>query len=781
MSAQEKDANAAGTVIRALTAGRRSRPWRLTCLFFVLGIARGTAAQDSPPAPTKEDPSSGAPSGRAEPEILPPQILGEGFVAYPQGATEDAIVSLQLLIGTSGRVLEASVVEGEEPFATAALDAARGWKFSPATVGGVPQAARILFRVEFQAPVEFPPSQPPGATDAALPTGLGSTDTEPTEPELVVHVEGVRRPGVARVMSDLETQIIPGAEGDPVRAIEAMPGTVPILGSGPFIGLRGASPGMVGYEYDGISIPYLFHLARGTAVVHPWLVESATIHGSGGPARLGRSGGGFVEAHAAQPQGQFRAGGRLRLTDAAGGVESPYADGRGSVMVAGRYSYTRPMVSLIAPEFTLNFWDYQGRIQHRISEQERLELLTFGAGDRSAQELPDGSEEDLFRGQFHRIALRYRYEKEDGGHDRIGLILGHDRWDGRPSPIRPHSSTIRLAYDGSTPHSENVWVEYGVDVGVRLQVDYYFIGTDAVARYNRSDVELGSFVDVTYEASRRTTMALGVRSDLYGSEESPRSAENTAFYVQPRFSISHQASDVARLHQGFGLSAQLRSPSQRPPGRTYSADGGLERVALSDFGVELRLPADTMFDVAGFHNAFFHVGDIESLYFIDGQNYDRQRGQGQAVGLEVSLRRTFGSRLRGFVSYTLSHSYRSIGRVRAPAEFDRPHVLDAAFAYDFGKGIRLSTRGTYYSGFPARVASYDQVEGRPRSTPYYQVDWQLSKRWEYVSGAWWGLSLGVLNTTLNSEANDKFCDVSGCREELVGPATIPTLGIEGEL
>src|SRR5690606_31846088 len=132
------------------------------------------------------------------------------------------------------------------------------------------------------------PDEPePSLAPVPPPVGTETTNAPSTdEQELVVSVEGIRRPGVARVLSDAETTIIPGAEGDPVRAIEAMPGTVPILGSGPFIGLRGSSPGMVGYVYDGIAIPYLFHLARGTAVVHPWLVDSASIHGAGAPARL---------------------------------------------------------------------------------------------------------------------------------------------------------------------------------------------------------------------------------------------------------------------------------------------------------------------------------------------------------------------------------------------------------------------------------------------------------------------------------------------------------------
>ena len=67
----------------------------------------------------------------------------------------------------------------------------------------------------------------------------------------------------------------------------------------------------------------------------------------------------------------------------------------------------------------------------------------------------------------------------------------------------------------------------------------------------------------------------------------------------------------------------------------------------------------------------------------------------------------------------------------------------------------------------------------PRTTPFYRIDVRVEKRWRINDdGASWALVLEVLNTTLNQEALGKSCSAYVCREDRVGPITIPSLGLE---
>lgn len=736
----------------------------------------------------------GGPAHAAEPPVIVPPVLESGGTApYPEEATGDAVVVLELLVTEAGTVSEVVVLDGDAPFTEVAREAARGFRFAPATVDGAPRAAYVQFRVEFTAPFEEQVRAPDpvdagsGTTTGAAPSGAataGAADSgEPPQPELEVAVRGVRRPGTAKVVSDALSRVLPGAEGDPVRAIESMPGVVPILASGPFLGLRGASAGMVGYEFDGIAVPYLYHLGRGPAVLHPWLIESATLYPTGGPARLGRAGGGFLEAKSAAPAGRLRGMFRVRATDAALGVEAPFAGGRGNFLAAGRYSYTAGLVGLVAPDFSLDYWDYQARASYQFSPGRRVEFSSFGAGDRSAQRRDDDTMEDLFYASFHRAALRYVQEDAGGAWHQQSVVIGHDRWDSNQSEYRPRSMQGNVRAEGQVPLGRALAITYGADVELREQYDNYEpAGTTEIASFTRSDVNWAAWSELFGTAGERLTYSVGVRADLYTSSRTPLTPEAVEGSLSPRLALSYQLAPWARLHESFGLGSQPRSPSQRPPGRKLSAAGGLEWTALGDAGIEWKLPWELTLDTSVFHSVFLHVGDTEALRYLEGQSSALDRGQGRAYGIEVALQRNLARRLRGFVSYTLSRSERSIGRVSAPAQYDRTHVVDVALAYDFGKGWGLSSRATYYTGFPMRVESVPLLAAEARASDYFQLDWQLGKRFALDrAGRSLTVTLGVLNTTLTKEANDAYCSASACGESLVGPATIPTLGVEGEL
>jgi hypothetical protein len=68
----------------------------------------------------------------------------------------------------------------------------------------------------------------------------------------------------------------------------------------------------------------------------------------------------------------------------------------------------------------------------------------------------------------------------------------------------------------------------------------------------------------------------------------------------------------------------------------------------------------------------------------------------------------------------------------------------------------------------------------PRTPPFWRLDFKLQKRW-YIKrpNVWWGLSLEVLNTTLNKEVLNADCNALACQFDSIGPVTIPSIGAEG--
>ena len=196
--------------------------------------------------------------------------------------------------------------------------------------------------------------------------------------EVVVH--GTRAP-IRHRLSRVEIDQMPGAFGDPFRAIEALPGVVPIASGVPYFYVRGAPPGNVGYFFDGIPVPFLYHFAAGPGVLHPAFVDHVDLYPGAYPARYGRFAGAIVAGEMAPPGYRFRGEASVRLIDSGAMLEVPFAGGRGSVMLGGRYSYTALVVSLIVPRITLNYWDYQARARYDLDSHNSLEVLAFGSGD----------------------------------------------------------------------------------------------------------------------------------------------------------------------------------------------------------------------------------------------------------------------------------------------------------------------------------------------------------------------------------------------------------------
>ncbi len=126
-------------------------------LLIAAGLAAHLAhAQEQPTSPAASD------SKAANAPVLtkPPQL--ENFVPTPFPETApieqtDAVVLLELLLGTDGAVIDARVLEsGGALFDEPALAAARQFQFTPAEVNNVPAEIRIQYRYEFHRDPPLP-------------------------------------------------------------------------------------------------------------------------------------------------------------------------------------------------------------------------------------------------------------------------------------------------------------------------------------------------------------------------------------------------------------------------------------------------------------------------------------------------------------------------------------------------------------------------------------------------------------------------------------------------
>lgn len=350
--------------------------------------------------------------------LAPPVLTADAPAAWPEGLEgTPGEVELELLVDVEGRVAETKVVRAaSEPRLTdAALAAAPGLRFTPATLAGTPVAVRLPFIYRFTPPAQVPASSTHVTgevrargtrrplTDAALfldgaPEPAATTDAQgrfAVDVTPGTHALEVRAPGHAtttftetltqgqtlqviyrlqpREVNPYETVVrderprtevtrislheqelreVPGTLGDPFRVVMLMPGVGSLASGISYPVVRGSQPAATGFFLDGVRIPMLYHLLLGPAVVHPDFIDTVDFYPGAPPVQYGRVLGSAVEGRLSRPrEDRLHFTAYADLLNAGGFIEQPFESTGTSVSLAGRFSYSALLLSLAANAF----------------------------------------------------------------------------------------------------------------------------------------------------------------------------------------------------------------------------------------------------------------------------------------------------------------------------------------------------------------------------------------------------------------------------------------------
>ncbi len=712
----------------------------------------------------------------SDPLIVPPtpKLISSPQTDYLPTPQRDVEIILELLIGQDGQVKSAEVVSGLEPYASAALSEAPNWTFDPATRDGSPTSARIHFLVTFPqaeqepAPLTAEESQPNPSTQPP-PRASGRFRGEVLD-EVVV-LGDIGDPG-ATEMSRLEVNNLAGAFGDPLRAVESMPGVTPIVSGLPLFFIRGAPPGNVGYFIDGIRVPLLYHAFLGPSVLHPAMIDKVSLSAGPMAAEHGRFAGAAVEAHVADV-GERRVEGSIRLIDTGAFAQSRFAENQGYVQLSGRYSYTALLISLFSPGTRLDYWDYQARVGYALSKRDELSVMALGAYDYIGT---DG--ETLGGTEYHRIDIRWDRDIGSNGHLRTALTWGRDRTRTDVGTVSDMLWGARMSFEHSTEHVKfrsglDVWLDqYGLDLDPAISEPENFLKLFP----ERTDVSGGAFVDVVLDATDDVRLIPGLRFDHFTS------LGQTKFSVDPRISAELDVTDKLTAIHSLGTAHQSPNFVPNVPGAQVGGlDGGLQRTIQAAAKYEYEFPWNLRGSVALFMNGSQNLTDPVGLgqsFSIDETSAD-SRASGRAYGMEFYLKRPLTRRLGGFLSYTYSTTLRSQGSISTRAGYDRPHVFNGALSYDFGWNVRASLKLAVASGILARETTLDGfVFRKKRSHPYVRLDAKVEKRFIVSEHLDWGIALEVLNATYTGNVTSRNWTTEGYENLGTAPITFPLLGAD---
>lgn len=724
-----------------------------------------------------------------DPTLTPPQVIAEAPATYPEGATEVAEVLLEVVVSENGGVNDVRLIEGAEPFASKAIESVRGYRFEPARRAGKPVRARIRVLIAFTppppprrslpAPEEPPPAEPTKPGEAAAPP-------RPVQEVFVLGRKEPKTPTEHR-MGRAEMRVVPGAFGDPFRALDVLPSVVPIVSGLPYFYIRGAPPSAVGYYVDEVRVPYLFHFALGPSVIQPALIEEVALHPAAFPGRYGRYAGGIVAGTTRDPAKELYGEAQVRLFDAGAYVEAPFAGGRGSAGIGGRYAYPGLLLSLVAPEITINYRDYNARASYDLSDRWRASVFTFGSFDY-ASEIEDGVENVIFASEFHRLDMRLDHRGGNRSVSRIAATVGLDRT--RLEDAR-FAQNILTGVRGR--HQRRITRDVDLEVGADALAEHYSgdlpspfavsrrTYEEAAALFSpRTDTATGAWISATYRPAEGWDLTATMRGDVFTSDG------KAIVGPSPRASMRVPLTPKVAFLGALGVAPQPPAFAIPVPAVGYRGlPGGLGFGYQKSAGFELKLPWRFTLKTIGFHHSYFNMRDFAqdrgSVDFDDVQL--QTTSPTQAFGLEIFLSRKLSERFAAFASLNVSRS--QLGSSRSTkarvSPFDRTYVAQVGGVVDLGRNWRASSRFLTYRGWPTDPPLAIEPAGG-RLPPFYRVDLRIEKRWVWRDHRYLGLVFEGLNVTANKEILSRTCAPDGtCDDEKFGPLVIPSIGVEGAL
>lgn len=638
---------------------------------------------------------------------------------------------------------------------------------------------------------------------AAQPEASPATEPPPLVPEppqpIDVTVEGTKAPAGSITLKRRDLRDVPGVLGDPYRAIELQPGVTPTASGVPFFYIRGAPPGNIGYYYDGIRVPLLFHAGAGPSIIPAPLVSRVNMHMGPYPADIGRLAGAAIDAEPAPLPTEWRGEGILRFIDVGGVVQGPVSD-KATVLVGGHYAAGAPLISALVKNVDFGYADYQARFTQRIGDNGKFTALAFGAWDKLAVTTEDENKRDtLLNADFVRLDLRYDHQFDSGGNMQAGLTLGldHSRDVGVESatnykiggrvrfakPLGHGKALIRGGIDAMVDRYDMVHREpCAVDDPSCADKPLALTQLDEAFRAlfpSRWDFVAGAWADALVVLNEQSTITPGIRVDHY------RSMDNEATAIDPKIVGKFGVGDRVSIIPAFGIASQLPGFAPLPALQIAGITGGLQRSLQSSFGVQVKLlPIPIEVGGSVFRQVTFNLTDPVGVGRGTSLGPERflTRSTGDAYGLELNARGALRKDMFFMASYTLSRSTRTgASGIPIPAAVDRTHVVHLALLYEFNKHWRGGMRHVLYSGFPAEEAGTDRPPSPnpERTRPFYRFDVRVSRRWNVGKTGFIGLVFDILNATLSKEVFDVTCKEGICQPRSLGPITVPGIAIEG--
>ena len=590
-------------------------------------------------------------------------------------------------------------------------------------------------------------------------------------------------------------------EVDVIKSIQLLPGVQSASEGSSGFSVRGGATDHNLILLDDAPIYNASHFLGFFSVFNNDVVKEATLYKGDIPANFGGRLSSVLDVTVKDEMPQrFGLQGGVGLVTSHLMLETPAFDNRTSVMAAGRTTYAGLVLPFLGENLnksSIYFYDLNAKITHAVDKKNRLfvslyhghdefnmqQMIGLGYGNSSATLRWGHIFSDRFTSNLSLIGSRYRYS----------IDLDYSPYD---FSVKAGTDALNLSYDFAMHWNDEHVSKFGLTTGIQsyLQGEIddrggalsQYLQVDQSESVARKGLEHALYFTHDYLPTPRLTFRSGIRlscfqnigaEDLYVFDPTiyvatdtlhygPGEVFNTVINPEPRVAAMYRINEQSSVKASYSRTVQYAQVAS-------SATGGLPFDVWFPTSPNVKPQKCDQFALGYFRN--FNDDAIETsveVYYKDMKNVidfkdnaitygyllidgELRVGKGRSYGAEFLVRKNIG-KFTGWVSYTYSHSYRTIKGISKGKEyrspFDRPHNIVIVANYDLSKRISLAANWIYNTGQPVTFpygqytingmtyAVYNGKRNESRYPDYHRLDLsftcklgelQKERRWQH--------------------------------------------------
>ena len=547
-----------------------------------------------------------------------------------------------------------------------------------------------------------------------------------------------------------EIRRIPALMGevDIIKAIQLLPGVQAVSEGSSGFSVRGGSADQNLIQLDEAPVYNASHLMGFFSVFNNDAIKDVKLYKGDIPASSGGRLSSLLDVRMKDGNSKkFSGTGGIGTISSRLTLENPLGD-RGSFIVSGRRTYADLFLVFskndVLKKSTLYFYDFNGKVNYKIGEKDRIYLSGYTGRDEFGNEyFMMGFGNQTFSARWNHLFSRQLFANTTLVYSKYDYSLGVPEGGANSfewtSYLQDYAAKLDFGYYPNSHHNIKFGISStyhtfapGTAKGIGEET---FFNTYKVP--NSHAIESGIYASNEQKIGALLTLKYGIRYSIFQNigpgtfyefdtsnpdeyvmteEKKYESGDvfNTYAGFEPRLGLNYQLSEKSSVKASYSRTRQYIHLAQNSTAGTpldiwFPSSPNVEpqiadQVAMGYF----RNFKNNMFEASAevYYKKMDNAIDFKdhaSLLLNKELEGELRYGEATAYGIEAMVRLNH-DRWNGWISYTYSHTEREIPEINGGkaynAPYNKPHDISIVLNYNVSKRLIASANWVYQTGAP---------------------------------------------------------------------------------